>query len=182
FTTLQSYFNPSHGSEIVFVTLVATAVFVFTLGVAAVLATIAGPLRRRLDQVSSPGPNVTSAPTSLAERLRPIADYVMPKAGAARTSDSRLLVHAGYRSVSAPLLFYANRALLMIGLPLAVLVASPFFPRVPTRMLIVYGIVAAGLGSLLPSMWLDRRVERRQRELRIGFPDALDLLVVCVEA
>jgi tight adherence protein C len=44
------------------------------------------------------------------------------------------------------------------------------------------GIGVGGLGFLAPSMWLDRRAQARQRQLRIGFPDALDLLVVCVEA
>jgi len=70
----------------------------------------------------------------------------------------------------------------MVALPLAVLLCSPFFPRLTTARLLLYATGAAFLGSLLPSIWLDRRVLSRQRALRVGFPDALDLLVVCVEA
>ncbi|NBW90839.1 MAG: type II secretion system F family protein, partial [Gammaproteobacteria bacterium] len=41
---------------------------------------------------------------------------------------------------------------------------------------------AAFLGLILPNQWLEKRVERRQKRLRDAFPDALDLLVICVEA
>ena len=181
-TTLQSYLSPSRGDGSMFVILVAAAVFIFSLGMAAVAAALTDPLRRRLDQVGNRAAAPGSGATSLAQRLRPIARYVMPKEAKERTRVSRMLVHAGYRSPSAPLLFYATKALLMIGLPLAVLLASPFFPTVTTRKLFLYAAAAAVLGFLLPSMWLERRVMSRQRLLRIGFPDALDLLVVCVEA
>src|SRR5258708_13656625 len=165
---LHSYFEPSQGSALLFVILVAAAVFVFSIGLAALVTAIAGPLRRRLGQVGDRTSEATSGGASLAERLRPLAGYLMPKKEAERSRVSRRPMYAGYRSSSALLLFYASKALLMIGLPFAVLVASPFFPRVPTRMLLFYSAAGAVLGSLLPSMWLDRRVQARQRDLRVG--------------
>jgi len=179
---LHSYFDPSQGSTLLFVILVAAAVFVFSIGLAAVVTAIVGPLRRRLGQAGHRTGEASSGGASLAARLGPLAGFVMPKKEVERSRVGRLLRYAGFRSSSALLLFYASKALLMIGLPLAVLVASPFFPRVPTRMLFFYSVAGAVLGSLLPSMWLDHRVKARQRNLRVGFPDALDLLVVCVEA
>lgn len=95
---------------------------------------------------------------------------------------SRLLTYAGYRSAHALPVFYGAKALLIVALPLGVLLAAPFFPRITTGKLLFYALAAAVGGSLLPSLWLDRRVLRRQRALRVAFPDALDLLVVCVEA
>ena len=41
---------------------------------------------------------------------------------------------------------------------------------------------AAGLGLVAPSYWLDQKVKARQKSLRLALPDALDLMVVCVEA
>jgi len=46
----------------------------------------------------------------------------------------------------------------------------------------LYAVAAGFGGSILCSMWLDHQVTKRQRALRTGFPDALDLLVVCVES
>jgi tight adherence protein C len=70
----------------------------------------------------------------------------------------------------------------MAALPLAVLTASPLLPQLSGGKVGFCAFAAGFVGSLLPSLWLDRRVTRRQRELRIAFPDALDLLVVCVES
>jgi tight adherence protein C len=47
-------------------------------------------------------------------------------------------------------------------------------------MLMLFG--AAGLGLYLPSLWLSRRVEHRRTQIQQSFPDALDMLLVCVEA
>jgi tight adherence protein C len=49
-------------------------------------------------------------------------------------------------------------------------------------MTLVYVVAASGLGLLVPNVVLERLVENRVKKLRNGFPDALDMLVVCVEA
>lgn len=53
-------------------------------------------------------------------------------------------------------------------------------PEPPTLWLVV--LVAAAVGFFLPSLWLERRLAKRRREIENGLPDALDLLVVCIEA
>ncbi len=172
----------SRGTELAFIGLAAAAVFAFCLGLFALLTAVADPLRRRLDQVGRGLDEVRSQAPGLAERLRPLAKHLLPGKEKERSRVGRLLSHAGYRSAHALSAYYGVKALLMTGLPIAVLVASPFFPRLSTERLLFYAVLAAVAGSLLPSMWLDRRVLARQRALRVGFPDALDLLVVCVEA
>jgi tight adherence protein C len=67
-------------------------------------------------------------------------------------------------------------------LPLVVLFASPMFPKLTSNQLMLYAAAAGYVGWISCSMWLDRQVAKRQRALRAGFPDALDLLVVCVES
>jgi tight adherence protein C len=104
-----------------------------------------------------------------------------PKPGDAKTEKiSALLVQAGFRS-SKLKTFYAIKLLstviaaaaavlvtVILGLPLA----SSFF----------YGICAAVLGSILPSVYLSRTARERQRQIARQMSDVLDLLVVCVEA
>jgi tight adherence protein C len=86
------------------------------------------------------------------------------------------LVRAGFRSHDAVIVFFGIRigvALLLFGL-----LASPLIIR-PN---IIFALAGAGVGYLLPSMALGRQERRRQHRIRLGLPDALDLLVVSVEA
>jgi len=179
---LQSYLGFTAAPGLAIMVLAAAAVFAFTLGISAVVTAVASPLRRRLQRVGAPDGQVTARTNGIADLLRPVARYVIPSKVSERSRTERSLIHAGLRSQSALSIFYGSKALLMLALPLGILVASPFFPRVSTPRLLLVAGFAAFLGSLLPSMWLDRRVRGRQRALRVGFPDALDLLVVCVEA
>jgi len=86
------------------------------------------------------------------------------------------LVTAGYRSQEAVAVFFGIR----LGCALAVffLLATPFIFR-PNLLLALGG---CALGYLLPTMALGRLAKRRQHRIRLGLPDALDLLVVSVEA
>jgi tight adherence protein C len=43
-------------------------------------------------------------------------------------------------------------------------------------------VMALGLGFLLPDFWLGHRIKARQTNLRLGLPDALDLIIICIEA
>jgi tight adherence protein C len=88
----------------------------------------------------------------------------------------RKLTTAGYRNHEAVAVFFGIR--LGCALIAFALLASPiiFRPNLPMAL------AACGLGYLLPSMALGRMAKRRQHRIRLGLPDALDLLVVSVEA
>ncbi len=180
--SLALLFGRLQGVQLLFIALAAAAVFAFSYGVFALVTSATDPLRRRLEQVAerrSPAPSLASR---VAARLRPFAGLVLPKRDGVRSRISQQLMQAGYRSPTVLSTYYGVKALLMTGLPLCVLAAWLFFPRLSTGHLLYYASAAAAAGYILPGMWLDRRVRRRQRALRAGFPDALDLLVVCVEA
>ena len=86
------------------------------------------------------------------------------------------LVQAGFRSHDAVIVFFGMRigvAVMLFGI-----FASPLFMR-PN---LTFALAGAGLGYLLPSMVLGRMEKRRQHRIRLALPDALDLLVVSVEA
>jgi tight adherence protein C len=93
------------------------------------------------------------------------------------------LAAAGYTAPYAPRMYTLIRLVLVIGLPVlmfGVLWASGSVPS----LLKVYGIVviSALAGRYLPAVWIAANAHRRQREIINGFPDALDLMLVCVEA
>jgi tight adherence protein C len=72
--------------------------------------------------------------------------------------------------------------LLALGLPLVVFVASRWLPQWTINTLTAAMLFAAFIGVYLPNYVLGKIKENRLKKLRNGFPDALDLLVVCVEA
>jgi len=116
-----------------------------------------------------------------------------PLAGLIRFSgghDSRLieqLVHAGIRKKGAAEVFVGAKIALSLALPAAV--AGFLLWRARTAglplensKLIMYGAMALAAGLMLPNMWLRRKVASRQEKIRFTLPDALDLLVVCIES
>jgi len=89
------------------------------------------------------------------------------------------LVKAGYDGPIAPLVYSMLRVLALVGLPLLMFIILP-----KTSFFKVLIGVGAGvmIGLMLPPFVLLRLESRRQEQIRRSLPDALDLLVVCVEA
>ena len=109
----------------------------------------------------------------LVERL----DRVLPQTQAEVSIIQKRLIRAGYRNESAVKIFYGAKVLVPLTLCLIAMVtgfanASPLFAYAS----------ALGLGFLLPDFWLGRQIKKRQKEIRMGLPDALDFLVICIEA
>ncbi len=107
---------------------------------------------------------------------------------AAKSTDSeatgrirRRMMEAGYRRDSAVPLYMAARVVLALLLPFLMLLSSPAW-NLSELKLIVMLCCSAGVGLVAPSFWLDRARSKRQMSIILGLPDALDLMVVCVEA
>lgn len=93
------------------------------------------------------------------------------------------LVAAGYTSPAAPRLFTLLRLVLTLLLPGAFIAMSALTGRFPSLMgLYLTGSALALMGLYLPNLWVTARADRRRAALVNGFPDALDLMLVCVEA
>lgn len=91
------------------------------------------------------------------------------------------LIHAGYRSTSALTFFLGVRALLTAGLCLlgiSLAAANEFGGALMT----VTAVWGAGTGWLVPGFMVSMRSTARMKEIQLALPDALDLLVICVEA
>ena len=102
------------------------------------------------------------------------------------TKDATLrsrLVAAGYKQEYAPRVYSLIRLIMVIGLPIGILGAMWATGSAPSTMkLYLTAMIAALAGLYLPSLWIRAKADRRQRQIINGFPDALDLMLVCVEA
>jgi tight adherence protein C len=119
------------------------------------------------------------------EKLERYAHFLEPKK-ADELSQVRLkLLRAGYPDKSAVRIFYAAKLVLGIGfLVLGLLYAliQSATAEVSLQSMVLYTIVPGAIGYYLPQYWVTKRVEKRQTEIIQGFPDALDMMLVCVEA
>lgn len=93
------------------------------------------------------------------------------------------LKQAGYRSSSAPRIYTLVRMAMIFILPGLYLLSVYFSPDKPEmlRMYVISAILAA-LGLYLPTLYIRGKADRRKAEIVNGFPDALDLILVSVEA
>jgi tight adherence protein C len=114
--------------------------------------------------------------------VEPIAKYVLPAKAAEQSRTQERLIQAGFRSREALRKFYALKVVFALVLPLAVFVGGRWFPELSTTTVLFFIALAAMIGVRLPDVVLDRLRDRRLKRLRVAFPDALDLLVVCVES
>ncbi len=167
--------------------LVATAVM-FLSNVMANRAVVRG----RLNEVKGNGPAIARAGASLrrdnlAEGWQKLADGI-EKAGISLvdTKGESLrakLISAGYQSAIAPKIYTLLRLILLFALPTIFLTISLNSSSPPSVYKIyLIGVGLAILGLYLPNLWISAKADRRRTEIINGFPDCLDLMLVCVEA
>ena len=119
------------------------------------------------------------------EQLEKFANFLEPQDVDELSAMQLKLTQAGYQSRDAVRMFhFAQFALGLLGLVLGViyvtfLAADQDFS---TQQIVMYTIGPGGAGYMLPKYWVTRRVGERQQAIERAFPDALDMLLVCVEA
>ena len=101
---------------------------------------------------------------------------VLPKSQAEVSVVLQRLPRAGYRKESAVKIFYGSKVLVPLLLCALALVSG-----IGNLSFFIY-IAALGLGFLAPDFWLGRQISKRQKKIRRGLPDVLDLLIICIEA
>jgi len=108
--------------------------------------------------------------------------FLTPKDTKERAEKRQLLGYAGFHGRGALSSFYAIKVLgAVIGL-MAVMAYVSLKPETSLSDSVTYALLALGIGMMLPNIILSKLVKKRQSVLKSSFPDALDLLVVCVEA
>lgn len=89
------------------------------------------------------------------------------------------LVRAGYRSQDAVPIFYALR---VVSLVVGAIIILAMLPSLRGRDMVLWILAGGAVFWMLPSGLLRRKIRLRQKEIQKALPDALDMLVVCVEA
>jgi tight adherence protein C len=119
--------------------------------------------------------------SQMAERVAEPLNRIVPISAVEAAKLQKLLLQAGYRSQDAAMVFRAIQVTFMIGLPSLVLTACLITNQTANNTLMLAGM-ALGLGFFLPRFVLQRRIASRQQRITWGLADALDLLVVAIEA
>ena len=92
-------------------------------------------------------------------------------------------LRAGLRGRNVPTIFWGTKVFLAVALTMTFLVATLlFFKTMPFNHILFGVILFTTFGLFIPDVWLHFRTSGRKKRLAKGFPDALDLMVVCVEA
>jgi tight adherence protein C len=168
------------------VPLLMSLVLFFVLVLAAALAGMklwAQP-RAAIERVTSATMSTGQMPAhpSLAfhEILKKIGS-VLPASPKDVTIMQRRLIRAGIRNPNALKLLYGSKVFLGLTLPVVMGLVVAGSDAQSSNKVMAIGVAAAA-GFFGPNQYVNRRVRRRQKQISRGLPNALDLLVVCVES
>jgi tight adherence protein C len=143
------------------------------------------PLKDRLEALeerSQVRRNSMAWVDTLVNLAAPLAKLSVPTEGWENSPVRIRFINAGWRTPSAPGLFYAGKTMLAVILPLLVFLYISSRPVEEGENKMLWMMAVAGLGYYLPNVVLNYVVKQRMREIFESFPDALDLMTVCVEA
>jgi len=135
----------------------------------------AGPTQESLTRKRSEG--------VWAKMVKRIENAGLNLSDTAESDITKQLKAAGYVSPSAPRVYTLIRLLMLFALPGIFLLVSWLRPEPPSVLQMYLGcILLAVMGLYLPNLFIRAKADRRREEIVNGFPDSLDLMLVCVEA
>lgn len=175
-------------SQAIFLAVVFVAVF----GVGLAVAWFFSPdsTQARMRQLAAEGaplaPGVEGKPhwiERIVHLTGPLARLSIPREGWEQSPLRIRFMNAGLRGQHTPALYFTAKSVLAIGMPVLVFVfVSTSGLKLTPPMLLTALLLAGAFGYYLPNGFLAHLVEQRQRTILESFPDALDLMTVCVEA
>jgi tight adherence protein C len=119
------------------------------------------------------------------DKLNKFAHFLEPQDKEQMSAARLKMMRAGYRSKNAVRMFHAMQFLLGIGLLLFGMLYTYLVGRnqpLDLQKVAIFTLLPAAAGYYLPTYWVQRRLQTRQQNITEGFPDALDMMLVCVEA
>ena len=182
---IQSYLGPA-----------GPVILVAGLGLALVVLALPSMLNKRSDPLdklraqsrkgaAKADPTKALRTSDYADKLEKYAHFLEPAKAEELSAAKLKMLRAGYRSKNAVRSFHAAQFVLGLSL-LAVGViytlATKGDAKPDTTSLLMTTLVPGVVGYFLPSYWVERRIQTRREEMINGFPDSLDMMLVCVEA
>jgi len=138
---------------------------------------------QRTEGPAKPGNTLRTA--KKVDKLEKFATFLEPQSEAEMSASRLRMLRAGYRSKNAVRIFHFAQLVLGVGLlaigTIYALVQSQTAP-LTTNQMMMYTVLPGAIGYYIPKYWINKRLAARQAEIISGFPDALDMMLVCVEA
>jgi tight adherence protein C len=123
----------------------------------------------------------SSAMAALAERMAEPLNRIVPISAVEAAKLQKQMLQAGYRSRDAATAFRAIQITLIVAIP-SLAVTACFLLNRPVNNFLLWGLFGAAIGFYLPRYVLRKRIARRQQRITWALADAMDLMVVAVEA
>lgn len=145
------------------------------------------PVRQRMEVLHAATPSSLSPADHWMARVArisgPLAKLSLPDEGWEKSSLRVRFMNAGLRDPRAPVIYFAAKTFLAMCLPAVLwLVLALSGAVLESMVLMLFLLVASTFGFYLPNAVLSRLISIRQRDIIEHFPDALDLMTVCIEA
>ena len=123
--------------------------------------------------------------TEQMDKLERFAKFLEPQQKEELSASRLRMLRAGYTAKNAVRMYHAMQFVLAItfllfGMVLAII--RSVSGEITTNGILMLTLLPCAIGYYLPKYWVDKRLQQRQTEIIQGFPDALDLMLVCVEA
>ncbi|MBK7365145.1 MAG: type II secretion system F family protein [Nitrosomonas sp.] len=120
---------------------------------------------------------------TIVKLSEPLAKLALPNEEWEKSALRARFMHAGYRGNAAPTIYFATKTFLALLFPgFFFFFAGIGQLQLTSVNLTLILLIFTAIGFYLPNLLLARRIKLRQRELFESFPDAIDLMTVCVEA
>ena len=133
-----------------------------------------------------PGPSSRALRYSSLKAVTQLIEYTTKHYGTANDENMKVLrrrlIQAGIYDSRATAYFFIARTVLAIGIAAAIVVLLPIFYAKEGSIFWLVVIVGGIAGYVGPSVYIDKRISARKIEHRSGFPDFMDLLVVCADS
>jgi len=112
-----------------------------------------------------------------------LGHFAKPKSEEDTALFQKPLARIGYRGAHATLIFFGIKVILAILLPVMFLLSKLLTGTIMNHLaVLILSVFLAFIGFYLPNVWLNLKISARKEKFMEGFPDALDLMVICVEA
>jgi tight adherence protein C len=119
------------------------------------------------------------------EKLNKYAQFLEPQDAKELSEIRTRLMQAGYRSKDAVQIYYFAQfvlGILLLGAGVAYYLLMIDPATATTQQKVMYILGPGAVGYMGPKYWVNKRVEKRKEQIQQGFPDSLDMMLVCVEA
>jgi len=152
-------------------------------------ARVRGSVKRRASNIldeSERGNSKRSLRYSSRKAVTQLIEYTTKHYSSTNDENMKVLrqrlLQAGIYDPRGVAFFFIARTALAVGLAAAIFAGRPMIASHGTTFFWLMVIVAGIAGYVGPSMYIDRRIAARKEEHRAGFPDFMDLLVVCADS